>query len=140
MADVLAVMDSVASDRAAVFGADSYGPMAILFAATYPERTAALIVHDSEPWSDSAPDYPGGWTEEQWDAYQEELERRWGQRDYVRECIRQMAPSMTLDEQTLDAYTSLFRGTGGPGTALALEKNWREHDVRGVLPAAHVPT
>jgi pimeloyl-ACP methyl ester carboxylesterase len=126
MADVLAVMDAVGSDRAAVLGADATGPMAILFAATYPERTSALIVYGSEPYGDSDPDYPGGWTDEVWDEYWEELERGWGQREYVREYIQQMAPSLTLDEQVLDAYTTLFRGTGGPGTALALERMWRE--------------
>ena len=62
MADVLAVMDAVGSERAALFGSDAAGPMAILFAATHPERTAALIVYGSEPYNDSAPDYPGGWT------------------------------------------------------------------------------
>lgn len=140
MADVLSVMDAVGSDRAALLGSDATGPLAILFAATYPERTAALIVYGSEPWTDSSPDYPGGWTGEYWDAYLEELEHRWGQRDYVREYMKAMAPSMTLDEQTLDAYTSLFRATGGPGTALALERMWREQDVRDVLSAVHVPT
>jgi class 3 adenylate cyclase len=51
-----------------------------------------------------------------------------------------MAPSLTLDEQALDTYTTIFRMTGGPGTAIALETMWRETDVRHVLPAVHVPT
>ena len=140
MADVLSVMDAVGSDRAALLGFDASGPLAILFAATHPEHTAALIVYGSEPANDSAPDYPGGWTVEQWDAYLEEHEHRWGQRDYVREFMKSMAPSLTLDEQALDTYTSMFRMSGGPGTALVLEKMWRETDVRDVLPAVHVPT
>jgi class 3 adenylate cyclase len=140
MGDVLSVMDAVGSNRAALFGFDASGPLAILFAATYPERAAALVVYGSEPWSDSAPDYPGGWTVEQWDAYLEDLEHRWGQREYVREFMKTMAPSLTLDEQALETYTTSFRMTGGPGTALALETMWRENDVRDVLPAVHVPT
>ena len=140
MGDVLSVMDAVGSNRAALLGFDASGPLAILFAATHPERTAALVVYGSEPANDSAPDYPGGWTEEHWDAYLEELEHRWGQRDYVREYVKTMAPSLTLDEQALETYTSMFRMTGGPGTALALETMWRETDVRDVLPAVHVPT
>jgi class 3 adenylate cyclase len=140
MADVLSVMDAVGSERAAVLGMDASGPMAILFAATYPERTAALVVYGSEPCNDSTPDYPGGWTDEKWDEYWEELERRWGERDYFREYIKEMAPSLTLDEQGLDAYTTTFRMTGGPGTVMALERMWRETDVREVLPAVHVPT
>jgi len=140
MADVLSVMGAVGSDRAALLGTDAAGPMAILFAATHPERTAALILYGTEPADVPAPDYPGGWSDEYYDAYSEDLERRWGQRDYVREYMRQMAPSMTLDDQTLDAYTTGFRMTGGPGTVLALEKMWRENDVRDVLSAVHVPT
>ncbi|MET1011863.1 MAG: adenylate/guanylate cyclase domain-containing protein [Actinomycetota bacterium] len=140
MADVLSVMDAVGSDRAVMLGSDAAGPMAILFAATHPERTAALIIYGSEPSSDSVPGYPGGWTEEEWDAYLEKQKRRWGQREYVREYIKEMAPSMTLDDRALDAYTTAFRMTGGPGTALALETMWRETDVRDVLPAVHVPT
>ena len=140
MADVVSVMDAVGSDRAALLGWDASGPMATLFAATYPERTAALVVYGSEPANDTAPDYPGGWTDEQWDEYLEELERRWGQRDYVREYMKTQAPSLTLDEQALDAFTTAFRMTGGPGTVLALERMWREQDIRDVLTAVHVPT
>jgi class 3 adenylate cyclase len=140
MADVLSVMDAVGSDKAAMLGSDAAGPMAILFAATHPERTSGLIVYGSEPGGDADPEYPGGWTEERWDAYLGELERRWGQREYVREYMKEMAPSMTLDDQALDAYTTTFRMTGGPGTVMALETMWRETDVRDVLPAVHVPT
>ena len=54
--------------------------------------------------------------------------------------MKTLAPSMTVDEEALETYTMMFRMTGGPGTALALETMWREHDVRDVLPAVHVPT
>jgi class 3 adenylate cyclase len=140
MADVHSVMDAVGSDRAALLGMDSSGPMAILFAATYPKRTAALVVYGSQAADAWAPDYPGGWTDERYEAYLEELERRWGQRDYVRGFMKTLAPSLTLDEQALETYTAMFRMTGGPGTAVALETMWRETDVRDVLAAVHVPT
>jgi alpha/beta hydrolase fold len=140
MGDILSVMDALGSERAVLLGSDATGPLAVLFAATYPERTSALIVYGSEAADAWAPDYPSGWTDEEYDAYLEELERRWGQPDYVREYIKTMAPSLTLDEQALETYTTAFRMTGGPGTALALEAMWRETDVRDVLPAVHVPT
>ena len=140
MADVLSVMDAVGSERAALLGSDASGPMAILFAATHPERTSALVVYGSEPMERSAPDYPAGWTDEQWGAYLEEHVRRWGQPDYVREFMKWMAPSLTLDEEALEAATMAFRSTGGPGTVIALETMWREIDVRDVCPAVHVPT
>jgi len=123
-----------------LLGTDASGPLAILFAATYPDQTAALVVYGSEPASVWAPDYPSGWTEEKYDAYLEEHERRWGQRDYVQGYLKPMAPSLVLDEQALETHTTMFRMTGGPGTAVALETMWRETDVRDVLPAVHVPT
>src|SRR5262245_37106908 len=49
MGDVHSVMDAVGSDRAALLGTDATGPLAILFAATYPDRTAGLVVYGSEP-------------------------------------------------------------------------------------------
>jgi pimeloyl-ACP methyl ester carboxylesterase len=140
MGDILSVMDAVGSARAVLLGTDTGGPLAILFAATYPNRTVALVVYGTEATEAWAPDYPSGWTDEKYVAYVEELQRRWGQLDYVREFVKWMAPSLTLDEQELETYTSMFRMTGGPGTAIALETMWRETDVRDVLPAVHVPT
>ena len=140
MGDVLSVMDAVGSGRAALFAADQTGPLAMVFAATYPERTAALVVFASYARGSWAPDYPSGWTDEQWDAYLEEHERRWGQPDYVREYMERIAPSATLDDDALETMTSFYRMTGGPGTAIALETMERETDVRHVLPAVHVPT
>ena len=98
MGDVLSVMDAVGSSRAALFGLDATGPLAILFAATYPERTAALIVYGTYARGSWAPDYPSAWTDEQWDGYLEELERRWGQPEFVREQVkrrRRPCPSTT---------------------------------------------
>jgi class 3 adenylate cyclase len=140
MGDVLSVMDAVGSGRAALFGMDATGPLAILFAATYPERTAALILYGTYARGSWAPDYPSAWTDEQWDGYLEELERRWGQPEFVREYVKRLAPTLSLGDQALETWTSHFRMTGGPGTAVALETMERETDVRHILPAVHVPT
>ncbi len=140
MADVLSVMDAVGSERAALLGIDQTGPLAVLVAATYPERTAALVVYGSYARGARAPDYPGGWTDEQWDVYLEELERRWGQPDYVRKYVKAMAPTLTLDDRALETWTTFYRLTGGPGTAVALDTRERETDIRDVLSAVHVPT
>ena len=72
MDDVRAVMDAVASSRAAFYGLSEGAAMSILFAATYPERTAALVVRSAYPRRMWAPDYPWGQTEE---AYEREVER-----------------------------------------------------------------
>ena len=60
MDDVRAVMDAVGSQRAAVLGFSEGGPMATLFAATHPDRTAALVLYGTMPTFTRAPDYPWG--------------------------------------------------------------------------------
>ncbi len=78
MDDVRAVMDAAGSERAALFGVSEGGPMCTLFAATYPERTWALILFASFPREMWAPDYPAGMTEEEWRHQLADLERRSG--------------------------------------------------------------
>jgi class 3 adenylate cyclase len=140
MGDVLAVMDAVGSERASLLGMDQTGPMAVLFAATYPDRTSSLIVCSSYARGTWAPDYPAGWTDEQWDAYLEEMERRWGQPDYIREYYQWISPSMTIDDEVLERLTTFYRIIGGPGTAAALDRQERATDITHVLHAVHVPT
>jgi pimeloyl-ACP methyl ester carboxylesterase len=60
MDDVRAVTDAAGSERAALFGISEGGPMSILFSATYPERTSALILYGSIARGAWAPDYPWG--------------------------------------------------------------------------------
>ncbi len=60
MDDVRAVMDAVGSERAALFGISEGGPMSLLFAATYPERTTALVLYGSFARTAWAEDYPWG--------------------------------------------------------------------------------
>src|SRR5919204_6222720 len=65
MDDVRAVMDAVASERAALFGSGPDGAMALLFAATYPERVSALVLFAVPPRGMWAPDYTWGRREEE---------------------------------------------------------------------------
>lgn len=78
MDDVRAVMDAVGSERAAVMGLSEGGPLAALFAATYPERTLGLILWGSAPRFSRAPGFPWGSTREEYLAEVEDLVRRWG--------------------------------------------------------------
>ena len=139
MEDTLSVMEAAGSERAALWGSDSTGPLAILFAATYPERTAALIVYGSFARGRSTPDYPWAWSDERWDERLLEIENRWGQPDYIEEYYKEIAPTAHLDRALLETWVGLFRATS-PGTALAFETMERETDIRNVLPAVHVPT
>ena len=79
MDDVRAVMDAVGSERAALFGISEGGPMSLLFAATYPARTTALVIYGSYARRLWAPDHPFGRTQAEWDRRScSALEREWG--------------------------------------------------------------
>ena len=77
MDDVRAVMDAVGSERAALFGYSEGGPMATLFAATYPERVAGLVLYGASVKRTRTPDYPWAMTAEARAAYTEELVTTW---------------------------------------------------------------
>jgi class 3 adenylate cyclase/pimeloyl-ACP methyl ester carboxylesterase len=137
MDDVRAVMDAVGSKRAALFGVSEGAPMSLLFAATYPERTAALVLRSAFPRTMWAPDYPWGRTE---DGYREALERDlrlFGTRAGAAEAVSALG---RFDEEELRAVVDYFRWSGSPGSVEALARMNKEIDVRHVLPAIRVPT
>src|SRR5580692_12427305 len=78
MHDVRAILDEIGSERAALFGVSEGGPMSLLYAATYPDRTSALILYGTYARHSWAPDYPCGWNDERWERFFETLERNWG--------------------------------------------------------------
>jgi pimeloyl-ACP methyl ester carboxylesterase len=78
MDDVRTVMDAVGSERAAFFGISEGAPMCVLFAATYPERTEAVIMAGGYARRAWAPDHPGGRTEEQYQRAIDTIQREWG--------------------------------------------------------------
>jgi pimeloyl-ACP methyl ester carboxylesterase/class 3 adenylate cyclase len=134
MDDLRVVMDAAASPRAAVIGISEGAPMSILFAATYPERVAALVLLASFARMMWASDYPWGFTKEQ---YRRELEndlKVFGPRE---EAIRAVAEQFGEEGGTLADY---YRQSGSPGVVKALSDMNEEIDVRGVLPAVQAPT
>ena len=136
MDDVRAVMDAAGSTRAAMFGVSEGGPMSLLFAATYPERTTALVLYAAfakRLWSD---DYPIGVPTLDREAYLRLIEQQWsGDAD-----ISIVAPSFGHDPNFREAFTRARRMSASPGAALDLARMTTEIDVRHVLPAIHVPT
>jgi class 3 adenylate cyclase len=138
MDDVRAVMDAAGSERAALLGTSEGGPMCTLFAATYPQRTWALILFASFPRVMWAPDYPWGDREEDWRRGFEELERRAADPSYFEELAAMLAPS--ADAESKRRFAEMMRQSGTPGARLELERMNREIDVRHVLPSIRVPT
>jgi pimeloyl-ACP methyl ester carboxylesterase len=135
MDDVRAVMDAVESERASLFGYSEGGPMCMLFAATYPERTAALIVYGTyAKRRDPNEDYPWAPTWEQRLAYAEEVERAWGDEAD----LGTMAPN--ADAAMIRWWRARARASASPGAARDLVLMNSEIDVRAVLPTITAPT
>jgi pimeloyl-ACP methyl ester carboxylesterase len=137
MDDVRAVMDAVGSSRAALFGLSEGASMSVLFAATYPERTAALVLRSALARTLWAPDYPWGRTE---DEYEREIERElrvYGPRDQALEATRSLG---RFDDEELEAFVDYLRYGASPGMLEALLRMNKEIDIRHVLPVVRVPT
>jgi class 3 adenylate cyclase/pimeloyl-ACP methyl ester carboxylesterase len=138
MHDVRAILDEVGSQRAVLFGVSEGGPMSLLYAATYPERTAALVLYGTYAKRSWTPDYPWGWKDEQWDAFLGNMERNWGTPEGI--SVAMWAPSFAKDRHTAERMASYYRAAASPGAAVAIMRMNRDIDVRDVLPAIRTPT
>jgi pimeloyl-ACP methyl ester carboxylesterase/class 3 adenylate cyclase len=137
MEDVRAVMDAVGSDRAVVFGVSEGGPMSTLFAATYPERTVALILYGTvADFTSRDPDYKDDPA-----AYLARMEQIWGTPEFAADEIRNWgAPGYEIDERLVTWLASYMRRSASPGAAVALERMNREINATHALASIHVPT
>jgi pimeloyl-ACP methyl ester carboxylesterase/class 3 adenylate cyclase len=136
MDDVRAVMDATGSEQAALFGLSEGGPMSVLFAATYPERTRALILCGTYPTGTLDPDEnPGGqrWVD-LFSDFRSTLEH-WGEG----RTLALMAPS--ADSERDRVGRGVFeRSAATPQMAKTLIEMAVETDVRELLPSIRVPT
>ena len=141
MDDLRAVMDAAGSSRAIVFGISEGGPMAMLFAATYPERTLGLVLYGTAARYAWSPDFPQGMTQKDLEGVVDEFERSWGTRELAQSSLREWAaPGHVDDERLVDWLAGYLRRAASPGAAIALERMNFDIDVRNVLPSIHVPT
>jgi class 3 adenylate cyclase len=136
MDDVRAVLDAVGSERAAFFTVSEGGPMSVLFAATYPERTLALVLYGCWARAIRGPDYPYGYTREEFEELVDLLERHWGEAALW----DRLAPSLAEVPEYVEAMSRHERLSATPATAGALLRMAFEGDVRSVLPVVNVPT
>jgi class 3 adenylate cyclase len=140
MDDVRAVMDAADSDRAVLWAAQEGTRIALLFAATYPERTSALVLYDPTARGLWAPDYPWAVDEESWRRELREVHDRWGDRSYLSERIHRLSPSRAGDEEFVDWFVWYMRRSASPAEAVAFHRMSMEGDVRDILPAVRSPT
>jgi pimeloyl-ACP methyl ester carboxylesterase len=136
MDDLRAVMDAAGSKRAAVFGFSEGGNLSALFAATFPQRTTALVLFGTFAKRLWSADYPWAPTAESRRQLCEEIERDWGSGMELSRYV----PSRLDDEPFLRRLRAYFRSAASPGAAVALLRMNSEIDIRNVLPAIHVPT
>ncbi|MCI0437455.1 MAG: adenylate/guanylate cyclase domain-containing protein [Gemmatimonadetes bacterium] len=135
MDDVRAVMDAAGSQRATLFGYSEGGPMCILFAATHPDRSDALITYGSYAKRIWSPDYPWAPKPAVRQAWLESLESTWGSPVD----LEAMAPSVAADPRFREWWAAFLRRSASPSAAVALGRMNTQIDVRHVLPAIRVP-
>jgi pimeloyl-ACP methyl ester carboxylesterase len=136
MDDVRTVLDAVGSTRAALIGVSEGGPMSLLYAATYPERTSALVLYGSYARRAWAPDHPCGVTQERMESILDSFEREWG----TSVAMDIWSPSILGDEPYKQWRATYLRLAASPGAAVGVMRMNMEIDVRHVLPVITVPT
>src|SRR5689334_5725575 len=136
MDDVRAVMNAVGSERAALCGVSEGGPMCSLFAATYPEKTLALVMIGTYAKRIRDEEYPWGPTIEQREQFFEVMRKQWGGPVGIDE----RAPSLAKDPEFRDWWATYLRMGASPGAAVALTQMNAEIDVRNVLASIRVPS
>jgi len=139
MEDVRAVLDACGSDRVTLFGLSEGGPMSLLFAATYPRRTTALVTFGSFAKlmvdADYLPELEGEGAK-RLAAFTDAIENRWGEG----EALASFMPSIAGDPNARRMIGMFERAAASPAMVRALQRFNTEVDVRHVLPAISVPT
>lgn len=137
MDDVRAVMDAAGSERAALLGMSEGATMCMLFAATYPERTTALVLWGAMAKSTQDDDYPWAPPREALvEAQQELVAPLWGQGA----TIEIFLPSLAGNEQAREQQARVERQAASPMRVWQLFETFLDTDVRGALPLIQAPT
>jgi pimeloyl-ACP methyl ester carboxylesterase len=134
MDDVRAVMDAAGSERAALFGVSEGGPMCAVFAASFPQRTSALVMYGSYAKRVWDPEYPWAPTPEERERWYAMLEQEWGSGADV----DILAPN--ADVRFREWWSRYLRMSASPGAAVALGRMNTAIDIRQLLSAIRVPT
>ncbi len=134
--ELTCVMDEVGSKRAAIMTAYDAGPMGMLFAATKPELTAALILVNTAARFLGDQDYPIGVPLERVEQIGRTITERWGTEQHV----MLQVPSKAGDERFRRWYAKKTRGIAGPAAVAAFFRSTSMADARALLPAIQAPT
>ena len=140
MDDIRAVMDAADSERAVIWTAQTATAVSVMFAATYPERCAGLVLYDPRARGTKADDYP--WAPDA-KKRREQLTRiglRWGERAYMEDLAYEWAPEVADDDEFREWFVWHLRRSMSPAAARTAFRFNTELDIRDVLGTVRVPT
>jgi class 3 adenylate cyclase len=137
MDDIRAAMDAAGCERAVIFGLGDAGPLCVVFAATYPERTTALVLMNSSPRFVRNSELPWLPARAEADAWAEQYERRWGDPAFFAETFGKANPSASEEEARSTGRE--LRIAVSPGSAAAYVRMNDDVDVCDVLGSVRVP-
>ena len=132
MDDLRAVLDEVDSERAALLGAIQGSQLCALFAATYPERTEALILYHPHAAPSDLPPVALRSVDD--------VRERWGTRELADETTRAILPTMADDQDVQRWFADSQRFAASPGSAAEFFRMLGDTDITDVLPTIRVPT
>jgi class 3 adenylate cyclase len=138
--DLLAVIDACRSARPALFGSTNGGAALAMFAATYPERVAALTWFGPMVKTRWTPDYPWGRSPEQEHEFTVRAKEQWGTPEFAHWYLTNVAPSRAGDHAHEVELARVDRHFCAPSTGLQFAKAWNDTDVTNVLGALRCPT
>jgi pimeloyl-ACP methyl ester carboxylesterase/DNA-binding CsgD family transcriptional regulator len=136
MDDMLAVLNAAGCRTADLLAVSEGGPSAILFAATYPNRTARLILYGTMAKFTRSFDYPWALSRSQYDDWLEHMLANWG----TAVSLHIFAPSVAHDPAFRDWWARLLRQAATPGSVKGVLEALRDIDVREALPHVQVPS
>lgn len=136
--DISAVLDAVGSERTAILASADAGPVAMLYAATYPDRVTSLVLTNTAAKITQSSDYPFGVLPEQRELMGPLIEERWGKPDGALASI--FVPDRADDPEFVQWYARLQRASMTPRRAGELWRMLLDMDARHVLPLIQAPT
>jgi class 3 adenylate cyclase len=138
--DIRAVMDAAEFERAILVGMEDGAAQCFLFAASYPERTAAIVTLSAASRGSWAPDSPWLWTEQQWDQHIANIAAHWGTPDFTQSYAKESFPSKENDPAFVRRYGHVLRQALTRQAAQLTEQMYAKTDVRALLPLVQAPT
>jgi pimeloyl-ACP methyl ester carboxylesterase len=134
--DVRVVMDAAESERAAIVGVGDSGPIALLFAATYPDRVSSLVVVNTAARFTAAEGYPWGYRPKEVERFLRLQQDTWG----TGGTVERLTPTMATDERYRAWWARYQRMSASPRTSARVGELIFGMDVRRILSSIRVPT